>query len=193
MLVFCGHADTFWHERLLLSRISVDVRRWIVATPDLEIFEEDLKHNLGMVHVGPRGGAQRPLRSELYRCDEADPRSTPSDCWKMVMVRACGTRWEGAGLRLAVWHLRTKLFLQAAARLALPVCEFGPAKSSWWLNKANTDAASSETIRAPENTKLCFSRAPEPPRTQNMYALFRSISANAVATRMLQSEGRCNA
>lgn len=70
--VYYDPVDNFWHERLLLAKKSSDGRRWVVATPDLDIYEEDVGDSLGMVRVGPRGGAPRGLPGELYRFDPDD-------------------------------------------------------------------------------------------------------------------------
>lgn len=60
--MYYDSADNFWHERPLLAKQSDEGRKWIVATPDLDIYGEELLDSLGMVHVGPRGGAPQGPR-----------------------------------------------------------------------------------------------------------------------------------
>lgn len=42
IFVYDDPADNFLHERLLLATKSDDGRRWVVATPALDIYEEDV-------------------------------------------------------------------------------------------------------------------------------------------------------
>ena len=61
--VYVSYSDTpgLWHERLLLGKVSGT--SFIVATPDLDLYEEDLAATAAGVHVvGPRGGAPLALK-----------------------------------------------------------------------------------------------------------------------------------
>ena len=52
--------DGYWHERLLLAKISD--RRWVVCTPHGDVYDEDLGEALDVREVGPRGGVPDTLR-----------------------------------------------------------------------------------------------------------------------------------
>ena len=57
--------DGFWHERLLLAKISD--RRWVVCTPHGDVYDEDLGEALDVREVGPRGGVPGSLRHVASR------------------------------------------------------------------------------------------------------------------------------
>lgn len=58
-----------WHERLLCGRISAD--RWIVCTPDRDIYLEKVREDYDrFVVIGPRGGLPRGFANATYRFED---------------------------------------------------------------------------------------------------------------------------
>ena len=60
LVLLFDREDGYWHERLLLAKISD--RRWVVCTPHGDVYEEDLGEALDVKTVGPRGGVPDSLR-----------------------------------------------------------------------------------------------------------------------------------
>ena len=60
LVLLFDREDGYWHERLLLAKISD--RRWVVCTPHGDVYDEDLGDALDVKVVGPRGGVPDTLR-----------------------------------------------------------------------------------------------------------------------------------
>ena len=67
MLVYYDKDDNIWHEKLCLAHRCDST--WTVCTPTFDTYEEDLADNLGMRHLGPRGGLPRNFQGRVFRFD----------------------------------------------------------------------------------------------------------------------------
>jgi len=55
-----GGKDECWHERILLAHIELS--RWVVVTPDLDIYEEDICDVVSLERGGVCGGVPQRIR-----------------------------------------------------------------------------------------------------------------------------------
>ncbi|MCH1570171.1 MAG: hypothetical protein L7S64_02420 [Longimicrobiales bacterium] len=69
------HAGDVWHERCLLREVALgDSNVWIVLTPDMNVYAEDLNFNLEVKVAGPGNSVPRGIgRGQAYRFDPAFP------------------------------------------------------------------------------------------------------------------------
>ena len=64
-----GQPSPLWHERLLLE--EVDSSTWVVVSPTIDVYAEDvLDPEVEVAVVGPRGGLPPGLRGQAFRLDE---------------------------------------------------------------------------------------------------------------------------
>ena len=68
-------AADVWHERILLLDLGIaDTDVWMILTPDMGCYAEDLNNNLGVRVAGPGNSVPRSIgRGQAYRFDPAFP------------------------------------------------------------------------------------------------------------------------
>ena len=60
-----------WHERLLLGAVRSST--WVVCSPTLDVYAEDVLHqDVDVVRCGPRGGLPNGLQGRVFRLDETE-------------------------------------------------------------------------------------------------------------------------
>ncbi|CAK0901538.1 unnamed protein product [Prorocentrum cordatum] len=67
VLAYYEQEDNYWHERILVGRITAT--RWVVVTPHFDIYEEDFADALQLCPVGPLGGLPTKLSGHILRMD----------------------------------------------------------------------------------------------------------------------------
>ncbi|CAK0872167.1 unnamed protein product [Prorocentrum cordatum] len=67
VLAYYEQEDNYWHERILVGRITAT--RWVVVTPHFDIYEEDFADALQLCPVGPLGGLPTKLSGHILRTD----------------------------------------------------------------------------------------------------------------------------
>ncbi|CAK0847428.1 unnamed protein product, partial [Prorocentrum cordatum] len=67
VLAYYEQEDNYWHERILVGRITAT--RWVVVTPHFDIYEEDFADALQLCPVGPLGGLPAKLSGHILRMD----------------------------------------------------------------------------------------------------------------------------
>ncbi|CAK0793192.1 unnamed protein product, partial [Prorocentrum cordatum] len=67
VLAYYEQEDNYWHERILVGRITAT--RWVVVTPHFDIYEEDFADALQLCPVGPLGGLPAKLSGHILRVD----------------------------------------------------------------------------------------------------------------------------
>ncbi|CAK0865954.1 unnamed protein product, partial [Prorocentrum cordatum] len=67
VLAFYDREDNYWHERVLVGRITPT--RWVVVTPHFDIYGDDFSEALRLCLVGPLGGLPTKLPGQVLRMD----------------------------------------------------------------------------------------------------------------------------